>query len=1850
MLIILLKPEIEYIILSDEPFINMYQRLKSTLFSALKTRFGEHNPSLHEWRTQLLNGILGGILPFWLLALIGGINNVIRTYRDDQGDLFEDPMAVAAAVIVSYIAVTVIFIIITLNRRLPFKLRAGTFLLILYALGAGGMAFTSFSGDGRIFFFAFVIFSATLFDLRSSLAAFFLTLLTLAVIGYAQLSGMLFVSPEWQANAATPGAWITGGLVMILLIIAAIFSINYLLQAFESSLLEVRDALNREQRLGGILRTVGEVNRLTARAKDRQTLLDGVCRLLKSQRGYALTWLGLLSTDGNTLQSGVCAGDYIDEGTVELDLKAHPPACVHAVIREKRLIQFKATDQGEICRNCPRNLKFPERSGVAVPLLHNDRVLGALVVDYEDPALVFDEQEIILLQELADSLAYALDNIEASNRLELYASHQKFLNDVTQLALGDFDLETLLKEFVKSLEGALNADGYYFALWDELRDTPSKFVGSESFQNLFDHMPPLKPEEKIFSRAILEEGRILVVPDAHNTPYFSVRLAKLFNARSALGLPLVAGDRRLGALVFGFREPHIFTAEELELADQASHQFALALLKAKLNDETRAKAAELEVLYAAASDMASSLLDPPALLEKLARHMTESLKVTSANIMSVNLTVGTMKVVGEFWSDHALPEEIHPDLGRVFENEPYSTILNSMLAGNVIELHFDDEEMTPTERAQFSEFGIKTMLFVPIMARGQLFGDIELWESRYRRVFTESEVRLAQAMAGHAASIIETAELFARTREQESELRALLTVSRAVSSSLHPSDVLRHAASTLARLMRVDFCSLSDYFPERNEIVTIALYSADDDVSGRGDLGTIFSLDEYPATQHALQNGQPYVARLDDPHTDPAEIRQLRHDGMFSSLLIPLRLRGESLGLAELFTSDPGRVFMAGEIQFASAIADQITIAVENARLYQRLEKSESYFRALIENSAEGVAILNTEGKIIYLAPSDERLTGYSLEEIVGGSAFQYIHPQDMAEVLDIFSEGMAIPGAVRTAEYRLQRKDGEWRRFEVTGHNMLDDPHIAGIVINYRDITERKLAEQAMEESEARYRTIFQSAGVPIWEDDYSALMKRINEIRGSGVEDFEAYLTEHPEFIKEAAGLIKILDVNMAAVVLMEADDKAELVQPLSRFISEGELIYFAREVAALAKGMRQFVHESVLYTLKGSRRDVLISITLPHWTTSYERVLVSTLDITERKQTERSLQESEARLAGIIATAPNGIITIDGSRKIVLFNPFAEKIFGCMAEYAIGKPLTIFIPERFRHSHDDNVNNFGNSSVSNRKHGRLDNLYGLRVNGDEFPMEAFISQHTIGDEKFFTVILRDITERKQAEEALKESEMRFRALAENIPSTVYICLNDERYSMLYLNDSVADLTGYPKEAFVEQGLSLSDLYHPEDSKNISNVSVDPEANKRAFHITYRIRHKDGDWRWVDEWGTGVLDVNGNVQFVEGVMIDITERKRDEETLRRRAEELQSLVIVSSALRSAPNVEEIIPLVVRYAVEIVGGDFGTIYQLEEPSGHLVSPGWFSLERGEDIKMTSGLSLRHVDGKGITGFVAKTGQIHITENLHEDPLAYILPDEAEVLREACSGISLPLLSQEKVVGVLHVRLRIQHVFSETEIRLLTAIAEMAGNALHRANLYEQTVFQREELARAYDNTLAGWARALELRDELTEGHTRRVTELTLDLARLMGVSEDEIIQIRRGAILHDIGKMGIPDSILNKPGPLTAHEKQIMRMHPQYAFEMLSFIPFLQPALDIPFCHHEWWNGNGYPRGIKGEEIPLSARIFSVIDVWDALTSDRPYRLKWSQEKTLKYIKDGSDKQFDPRVVEAFLQLIPKK
>jgi PAS domain S-box-containing protein len=286
--------------------------------------------------------------------------------------------------------------------------------------------------------------------------------------------------------------------------------------------------------------------------------------------------------------------------------------------------------------------------------------------------------------------------------------------------------------------------------------------------------------------------------------------------------------------------------------------------------------------------------------------------------------------------------------------------------------------------------------------------------------------------------------------------------------------------------------------------------------------------------------------------------------------------------------------------------------------------------------------------------------------------------------------------------------------------------------------------------------------------------------------------------------------------------------------------------------------------------------------------------------------------------------------------------------------------------------------------------------------------------------------------------------------------------------------------------------------------------------------------------------------------------------------------------------------------------------------------------------------------GEGLAGMAALERRVVHFPNLTQEAdglrRSPLLANEAFV-----AYFAFPLVAKGRIKGVLEIFHRAPLEPDQEWLDFAQALASQAAIAIDDAELFQDLQRTNVELTLAYDATIEGWSRALELRDQETEGHAARVTELTLRLARRMGMGDQELGHMRHGALLHDIGKMAIPDGILFKPGALSAAEWEVMRRHPKYAYEMLSPIAYLSRALDVPYCHHEKWDGTGYPRGLKGEQIPLAARIFAVVDVWDALRSDRSYRGAWSEDQVYMYIRDQAGKHFDPKVVEEFLKIDTK-
>ena len=381
-----------------------------------------------------------------------------------------------------------------------------------------------------------------------------------------------------------------------------------------------------------------------------------------------------------------------------------------------------------------------------------------------------------------------------------------------------------------------------------------------------------------------------------------------------------------------------------------------------------------------------------------------------------------------------------------------------------------------------------------------------------------------------------------------------------------------------------------------------------------------------------------------------------------------------------------------------------------------------------------------------------------------------------------------------------------------------------------------------------------------------------------------------------------------------------------------------------------------------------------------------------------------------------------------------------------------------------------------------------------------------------------------------------------------------------------------------------------------------------------------------------TAVQDISRITQSLS----DVEQSTND--YLRVRQSQLGALMGIGRAINSSLGLNRVLEEVMDTLIELMRAERG-----------------FLMLRGSNDELTVRIArgIAHVNleeeslkvSRTIVRRVAENGEPIITTNAKDDPR--FVGQVSVAAFQLRSILCAPLKIKDKLIGVLYVDNRARAgIFQEQDLGLIKAFADQAAVAIDNAQLFDDLQAKNRELEEAYQATLEGWVQALDMRDKETEGHTQRVTILTQRLAHSMSVSDEEMVHITRGALLHDIGKMAISDTILLKPGKLTEAERSLMQKHPEYAYEMLKRIEFLLPAIHIPYCHHEKWDGTGYPRGLKGEEIPFAARIFPVIDVYDALVSNRPYRSGIPVAEVKEMIRKDSGTHFDPRVVEAFLAM----
>lgn len=694
--------------------------------------------------------------------------------------------------------------------------------------------------------------------------------------------------------------------------------------------------------------------------------------------------------------------------------------------------------------------------------------------------------------------------------------------------------------------------------------------------------------------------------------------------------------------------------------------------------------------------------------------------------------------------------------------------------------------------------------------------------------------------------------------------------------------------------------------------------------------------------------------------------------------------------------------------------------------------------------------------------------------------------------------------------------------------------------------------------------------------------------------------------------------------------------------------------------------------------------------------------------------SLDRTGQLLNKILEAIPDPVIVVDRHGVIVGTNPHTHEFLGYSQGELLGRKMETLLEETLRESHPK-LRELFYKNPAVRRMGERRELNVLQKDGTILPVDISLSPLELEGVLYVVAVMHDIRIHKEMENALRDSEEKYRLLVENASEVFYQIQTEENpkdWKVLYVSQRISEIMGISPVNFINNPITWFESIHPDDLQSVIVSTQESIRAKRKKLRTYRLRnHKTGEYAWIEDQVVPRLDRQGQVIGFQGSMRNVSDREQNLKAIQTLTDQLQHYLTKSPTITYALQVKDTIwvPLwkseniyrILGYTVEESLADdwwnkaihpndmaeaIGRASELYEKDS-LVREYRFIRKDGSVIWVYDEMRLiRDREGNPLEAVGSWTD---ITERKKmEEALLASEQNLSNIVNSAPFGALIYELSVNDAIRFVQVNDTACQVLGMDRETLLninveeafpslqqTGIPAELKNVIHNGTNYNLDqlrysdkkvdgifelhavplgvnlagIFFRNisDLAQAYEETLEGWSRAMDLRDKETEGHTQRVTQMTLAIARHIGLTDTEIMHMRRGALLHDMGKMAIPDSILLKKGALTEEEWVIMRRHPEFAHEMLRSISFLHQALEIPYCHHEKWDGTGYPRGLKAEEIPLSARIFAVADVWDALRYDRPYRKGWSAEKVLEYIREQSGRHFDPHVVDTFLEII---
>ena len=860
-----------------------------------------------------------------------------------------------------------------------------------------------------------------------------------------------------------------------------------------------------------------------------------------------------------------------------------------------------------------------------------------------------------------------------------------------------------------------------------------------------------------------------------------------------------------------------------------------------------------------------------------------------------------------------------------------------------------------------------------------------------------------------------------------------------------------------------------------------------------------------------------------------------------------------------------------------------------------RLRESEEKFRALFHNNHAVMLLIDPlDGQIINANPAACEFYGWSEEELTQKKIYEINLLNDPMVAKEMHE---AVAKENKYFEFRHSLANGEVRDVEVYSGPITHQGKTLLFSIIH-DITIRKEVMKEKNRVDDRYRTLVEQAGDALFIHDFNG---RFLEVNHKAAENL-GYTTEE---------LLKI------SVEDIELGNDLETLQKIWTEMEPGipQTIF--------GKHKRK----------DGSCYPIEVRIGCVIWE-GEKLFLCLVRDITERVKTEEKIRDDELRRELALDAAQAAAWEINLEKNEIIWDERFHDLIRMPDEFPEGDIynwLGLILPahyERviaeFRAANQPGGAPFDTEFQAIRLDGQV-RWYHVRGNllfEPEKPKRMF-------------GVIQDISAQKKTEEDIQKHQRNLQLFVKHSPAS--IAMFDK--NMVYMVVSDRFISDYELGIRDILGKSHYEVFPelPEAIKEVHRRCLNG-AVERSDEDLFTRQNGKIDWiRWeMRPW----FEVNGEIGGVILFSEVITKQKFAQEQIKLQLRRLRSLHAIDQAIISSFDVQVILDVILEASMNSLDVDAADVL-LYDPALHRLK---FTAQKGFVFNRLEKSS--QSIGRGLYKEIAlqqKLGQVNdLKKNIGK------FEHGQSLLAEGFKTyFGTPLYARGELIGVLEVYHRTEFNPDKEWLDFLTALGSQTAIAIDNADVNKNLQQANLDLTLAYDATIEGWSRAMDLRDKETEGHTLRVTELAIKLARVMKISDDLIVHARRGALLHDIGKLGVPDEILNKPGSLTTEEFEVMKRHPQYAFDMLSSVDYLRPALDIPYCHHEKWDGSGYPRGLKGEQIPLIARIFAIVDVWDALNSDRPYRKAWPLEKVIHYMREQSGTHFDPKILDTFLQMI---